>query len=148
MALLAGSPAIAAGDPALERTLDQRGIRRFAPVDIGATAYYVWHNLKHNIDVNGDSNLAPNDALDVINLLNAKLPPSAINKSPPTGGPFFDVDNDGFIAATDALAVINNINAGVVLPTAGGEGEGSTTAANDLFALLAADLALQHKRRH
>jgi hypothetical protein len=148
MALLAGSVAIGAGDPALARTLDQRGVRRFAPVDIGAAAYYIWHNLKHDIDVNGDGSLAPNDALDVINLLNANLPPSAIPKDPSSGPPYYDVDNDGFIAPGDALNVINNINARVVLPLAAGEGEDATQAISDLFALLAADLAVQTKRRH
>src|SRR5262245_56771062 len=149
MALLPDSPAIGAGDPALERTFDQRGIRRFAPVDIGATAYYVWHNLQHDVDVNGDGNLAPNDALDVINLLNAKLPVSAIPKDPSTGPRFFDVDNDGFIAPTDVVAVINNINAGVVFSMTGAESEAASSdqAANDLFARLAAEIALQPKRR-
>jgi hypothetical protein len=150
MALLPGSPAIGAGDPTLEHTFDQRGIRRFAPVDIGATAYYVWHNLQHDVDVNGDKNLAPNDAIDIINLLNAKLPVSAVPKDPSTGPPFFDVNNDGFIAPTDVVAVINNINAGVVLQQAAGDAEGEdlSQSANDLFALLAADIALQPKRRH
>jgi hypothetical protein len=35
-ALLSGSPAIAAGDPALLGTFDQRGVERTAFVDIGA----------------------------------------------------------------------------------------------------------------
>jgi len=35
-ALLPGSPAIGAGDPALLNTLDQRGYNRGTPVDIGA----------------------------------------------------------------------------------------------------------------
>jgi hypothetical protein len=36
MALLAGSPALGAGDPALASTTDQRGVTRPTPVDIGA----------------------------------------------------------------------------------------------------------------
>ena len=36
MALLAGSPALGAGDPALLGTTDQRGVTRTGVVDVGA----------------------------------------------------------------------------------------------------------------
>jgi len=146
MALLAGSPAIGAGDPALATTFDQRGVRRVGAVDIGATAYYVWHNLVHNIDVDGNGHLAPNDALHVINVINAGLALSGLTKNPSTGPMYLDVNNDGFLFPNDALMVINNINAGTVLGPAslpsGGEGEGA-----DLLLLLVLDIASQPRRR-
>jgi hypothetical protein len=153
MALLAGSPAIGAGDPALALSLDQRGVRRVGAVDIGATAYYVWHNLVHAIDVDGNGHLAPNDALNVINVINAGRALSGLTKNPSTGPMYLDVNNDGFLFPNDALTVINNINAGTVLgPTslaAAGEGEGGGVGEGEteLLLLLAFDLSVQAKNK-
>jgi hypothetical protein len=112
----------------------------------------IWHNSnlwpqanKPGLDVSGgpnntpDGHVAPNDALAVINYLNAfgsinsgKVPAlgSTLPTSPPTtvsyGGPFgyLDVDGDGFVAPVDALTVINAINA-----SQGGEGEDTVASA-------------------
>jgi hypothetical protein len=153
MALLTGSPAIGAGDPSLFHTLDQRGARRFAPVDIGAAAFYVWHNLKKDVDVDGDGVVAPHDLTTLILLLNAGGDPNVFPKSPADGKPYYDVDNDGTIAPRDLVDVILYLNA---YGAGEGEGEGSGFSggpgdretrsgqtANDWLALVAIDLAAQ-----
>ena len=143
------------------RALDQRGIRRIAAVDIGAAAYYVWHNLKHDVDVDGDGTVAPRDVVTTIILLNAGGDVSYFPKTPPDARPFYDVDNDGTIAPRDLLLIIIYLNA-----YGAGEGEGQGTglgsqspvpssqlpvagsqSGEDWLALLALDISMQPRRR-
>ena len=79
-----------------------------------------WHNPNNGLDVNGDSHVAPNDALAIINYINAFGGGSVTTDTPP-GPPFYDTNDNGSISAGDALAVINAINAGMT-------GEGESTA--------------------
>ena len=69
-----------------------------------------WHNTAEPLDVTGDTFIAANDALAIINYINAfdagEVPPTA-----PLVPSYLDVNNDRFISASDALAVINFINA-------------------------------------
>ena len=71
----------------------------------------LWHNTAKPWDVTGDNRIAPDDALTIINDINAneaRLLPHRDAAMPP----YFDVDDDDFISPGDALAVINKINAG------------------------------------
>ena len=66
--------------------------------------------------------MAPNDALAVINFINAfGSGPVPINAIP--GVPYIDANRDGHVAPNDALAIINFINAGGI-----GEGAGESVA--------------------
>src|SRR5262245_59040667 len=64
-------------------------------------------------DVNADGVVAPNDALVILNMINAEG--SHVLGAPGEGetGPrsFVDVNNDGHLSPVDALSVINDINA-------------------------------------
>lgn len=75
-----------------------------------------WNPAKPG-DVNADGTVAPNDALAIINAINAqgshKLPTVAGEGE--TNKLYLDVTNDGYLAPNDALAVINQLN---------GEGQG------------------------
>jgi hypothetical protein len=118
--------------------------------DITITKPHPWHNTAKGEDVNGDTFIAANDALALINRINGfdagPVPPNA-----PFGPNYYDANNDGFVAANDVLFVINFINA-----HPNGQGEASTIdapAADSLFQqvdallLLGTDGALQSRRR-
>jgi hypothetical protein len=120
---------------------------------------HLWSNVLNPLDVNGDMHVAPNDAVAVINYVNAfgaldsgKVPGAGTaigGGTADSGQPFgfVDANGDNFVAPNDALAVINGINAGQ-----GGEGERATareqetgnrrqgTDADELLALLAVDV--------
>jgi hypothetical protein len=118
-----------------------------------ATEPVPWHNPVSAFDVNGDEEIAPDDALTIINWINANgagplAPPSSGNPPPA----YLDVAPDNYVAPIDALYVINFINAG--LAQAGAEGEAglarNSGPENDeaLLMLLAADfLNTSPKRR-
>src|SRR5262249_29182940 len=124
---------------------------------------HLWWNLINHLDVNDDTHIAPNDAVAIINYVNAfgslnfgKVPDvgTAIGGGMADSGQpfgFVDANGDTFVAPNDALAVINAINAGQ-----GGEGESTPvssqqsavrtqggTSADELMALLAVDIAGQ-----
>src|SRR5205807_2049886 len=124
---------------------DQRGIHRFAPVDIGATSYHVWHNLKHELDVSGDDSYSSIDALDVINYLNTSAD-KRTTPNGPFGPPYYDVTNDGTISPIDALSVINYLNAKGPGP-AGEPADATAADTSDLLMLLTLDVASQPRRR-
>lgn len=133
-------------------------IRTDSPND---TDFVMQHNLERPLDVTGDGQVVANDALVIINSLNAfgsvLVPPDSL------GGPYFDVDGDGIVAPNDALSVINYINAygadGAEEPGTSriqhviGEGEGKLIETgrglsfDELVTLLGIDLALQGRRR-
>jgi hypothetical protein len=103
-----------------------------------------WHNSQLPFDVSDDTHSEPDDALTVINFLNAfgslAVPANAVY-----GPIFYDVTGDNFVAPDDALSVINAINAGL-----GGEAESAASQSEfptDLIDLLAIDIASQSKRR-
>lgn len=68
----------------------------------------LWHNAERPLDVDDDGDLAPIDALLIINFLNTFGTSPVPSGSPP---PFYDVNSDNFIAPIDALMVINGLNA-------------------------------------
>ncbi|MBW8883856.1 MAG: tandem-95 repeat protein, partial [Planctomycetia bacterium] len=116
------------------------------------------HNASNPVDSNNDGFIAANDAVLVINYINAQQV-SAEGGSGEATGPiddhdYVDVNGDNYVSAIDALSIINYLNAH---PQAAGEaaapaagGVASAAAANDLLALLAADTATQAsgKRRN
>ncbi|MEL6110463.1 MAG: dockerin type I domain-containing protein, partial [Planctomycetota bacterium] len=84
------------------------------------------HNAVSPGDVNSDGDLAPRDALAVINDI-ARLGPRTLTTNELTG-PFVDVSNDGFVTALDALLVINLLQRG-----SDGEGEDVQSAHSSIF---------------
>src|SRR5262245_37491346 len=72
-----------------------------------------YYNVSRPTDVDADGYTAPNDALTIINSLNAhgsyELPQGVEGEAGSID--FVDVDNDGFISPADALTVINWLNA-------------------------------------
>ncbi|MCA9125425.1 MAG: tandem-95 repeat protein [Planctomycetales bacterium] len=84
--------------------------RRLLASDLAANPT-PYHNPLIDADVNADFNIAPNDALAVINALNrdgaGKLSSDWVD---PQGKLFIDVDGDGYLAPIDALLVVNRLN--------------------------------------
>jgi hypothetical protein len=108
--------------------------------------YLMMHNPVKPMDVSGDQHVAPSDALDVINYLNAYG--SGVVPLDALGAPYCDVNGDEVVSPGDALAIINVLNA-----NQSGEGEGearsevggqrSEAGVGDLLAMLAVDAAMQ-----
>jgi hypothetical protein len=96
---------------------------------IHVTKPHRWHNAAIAFDVNDDRQVAPNDALEVINYLNS-FGARTVSEAVLLGPPYYDVSGDGFVAPNDALAVINAINAGL-----DGEGESISAVVIDLAAV-------------
>jgi hypothetical protein len=84
--------------------------------------------LAANVDNSPNLIITPNDALMVINYINAGFAAEGeiVNAFTPATIGFIDVDNNGRCTANDALIVINIINAGL----GGGEGEQSVGASS------------------
>ena len=70
-----------------------------------------WHNAWLPADVTGDQQVAPIDALYLINEINARgarqLPTPGLTMQPP---PYLDPTDDGKLSADDVLYVINELN--------------------------------------
>jgi hypothetical protein len=132
---------------------------------ITITKPHPWHNVLLPLDVTGDGHIAPNDALEVINYINA-FRAGPVPSSASIGPAFYDTANsfgqplgDNFVTATDVLAIINHINA--ARATAAGEGESAAAEFHspsngvfetddrwdELVTLLAMDLANERRRR-
>ncbi|MCU0873090.1 MAG: dockerin type I domain-containing protein [Pirellulaceae bacterium] len=113
---------------------------RDALVDIAMAAghsnHSPWQNYAKPLDVDGNGQVVPLDALLIINRLNEvgsqRLPSPAGNQSPP---PYYDTNGDGELAPLDALLIINFLNA----PPASAAGEGESLL--QLGPLLAADVS-------
>jgi hypothetical protein len=96
------------------------------------------HNAALACDATGDLHIAPDDALAIINYINA-------HEGTPLDAPdgeagdvtYYDVNKDGSIAPIDALMVINAINSGQT----GAEGESAADMDSALLALVAQDAA-------
>jgi hypothetical protein len=105
-------------------------------------------------DVTGDGKVAAEDALDIINFINAHGSGTVAPAKPgdPVPALLYDVTGDNYIAADDVIAIINFINAhpstqpqaeAMVAPNAAGV----TSTDEDLLMILAADTAAQSNRR-
>jgi len=67
------------------------------------------HNAVLALDVNGDGGISPNDALLIINQINA-FGSGPVDPVAGVAAPYLDVSMDGYISPMDALAVINYLN--------------------------------------
>ena len=110
----------------------------------------VWTNPEDPYDVNGDGQLAPNDAIWIINELNASgsqpLPNETVLRQishPPDQQPYLDVSGDRHISPLDALMVIQQLNQ--ILPVTrvdltgvdlGDESNNSTEVIDRVFAAI------------
>jgi hypothetical protein len=86
----------------------------------GVITIGAWHNAANPLDVNGDGQVTPLDALLVINYLNAhpgNNPLLDVSITPPL---YCDVNQDQACTSLDALLVINQLNG---QPAGVGEGE-------------------------
>jgi ELWxxDGT repeat protein len=119
------------------------GSDRSAPqvFSIQIAKQHPWRNSIEPRDVDNDTHVAANDAVLVINELNA-FGSHAFGAADSSDPPYLDVDGDDIVAPGDALEIINWINAGL-----GGEGESAATNSlslieqpeMSLIALLAGD---------
>ena len=85
-------------------------------IDVIANEYPA-HNLDNPYDANHDGELAPLDALVIINYLRANGP-TAVGEGPLDF--CYDVNGDGLITPLDALLVINQLNRSSLLASSGG----------------------------
>ncbi|GAB5403032.1 MAG: hypothetical protein Aurels2KO_12630 [Aureliella sp.] len=69
-----------------------------------------WHNDVLALDVNGDSSIAPNDVLGVVNAINSGIGGDLAGQTPRDQGRFVDTNDDGFLSPIDALIIINYLN--------------------------------------
>jgi hypothetical protein len=116
---------------------------------INVAKAHVWHNASNGLDVTADGHIAPNDALLVINFINA-FGSQHVPNNGSASGPYYDVNADGFVSPIDALAVINFINAFGSSEGEAGDAPAASKAQSppsDLLELLALDIATQVKRR-
>jgi len=108
-------------------------------VTIQFAPQFQWHNSQIAHDVDKDGEITANDALTVINILNA-FGPSGLYSLSSDAEPenYLDVMPDNFVSAADALEVINFLNAfgATTNSTGGGEGEGESSAEETDLALL------------
>jgi uncharacterized protein YkwD len=115
-------------------------------VQVSATSH-PWQNPANNLDVNNDGFVAPNDALIIINSINANSSPAL--PRPGEGfiwPPYYDVNGDDFIAPSDALAVINYLNGSSLSPGLPAAGEGEAADAGLMLYLLENPLSPSGKR--
>ncbi len=68
-----------------------------------------WHNVNNAYDVNGDGEVAPSDALAIINYINTNGPGPA-PLTAPAGAPYLDTTADNQIAPDDVVAVLNQLH--------------------------------------
>jgi len=117
------------------------------------------HDARNALDVTDDTHVAADDALAVINYINAFGSTSVIPLAP-IAAPFYDVTADNSIAPDDALSVINAINSGlaaklnfqwtessITQPTKTSDGQRPASISNELIGLLGLDVASSAKRR-
>ena len=102
-----------------------------------------WHNFDEHLNVDGLAGIAPMDALDVINEINARLVSDVFTGrlyEPPViraASLYLDVNDDGFATAIDALLVINYLNT----VAAQQEGEAAETDVSQVAVLESTSLA-------
>jgi hypothetical protein len=95
---------------------------------------FPWHNRTLLQDVDNDGHVAPNDALRIIDLLNADgAGPLPWRRKAEALPPFYDVDADNYLAPGDALAVIDYINLRLAAALDGVDSEGEPSEFLDLI---------------
>jgi RHS repeat-associated protein len=82
-----------------------------ATVTLNIQSEYGWYNCLTPVNVDGNSQVTPFDALLIINELNRNGIHSLPTDRPqPLEPPFYDVSRDGMVTPYDALLVINHLN--------------------------------------
>ena len=94
-----------------------------------------WTNPVNALDVNGDGQITPIDALDIINHLDSSGQ-GTLGTAPEGADNFFDVDGNGSCTPLDVLKVINYLNAHAAVAS---PAVASGTAATSEQTLAAAD---------
>jgi len=89
-----------------------------------------WQNPRNRLDVTDDGQVAPGDALAVINYINANPNDSDLPAAPQVPPPYYDVNGDRLITSADVLAVVNYLNVD-------GLAEGEAPAGSSAAALIA-----------
>jgi hypothetical protein len=79
---------------------------------------HVWHNTLNALDVTGDTQVVPDDAVALLSFLNANGP-KPVPQDGRAIGPYFDVSGDGLVAPEDVVDVLSFLNSF----GANGEGE-------------------------
>jgi hypothetical protein len=136
---------------------DQSEVQAFT---ISVDFAFPLHNRILPADVTGDLDVVAEDAMNVINYINAHgsgpisegaafrasglILAEAEGESTPIR--YYDVTGDDYIAADDVMAIVNYINSGRRDAAFAGEGE-ATQPGDDILTLLATDAATQGKRR-
>ncbi len=106
-----------------------------ATVELVIGTAFPWYNGANPVDVNGNGDISPLDALLIINTLNLEGRRELPSDRPrPLESPFYDVSRDAFVSPLDALFVINYLSRGE------GEGEADRENVTDSRATTAADL--------
>lgn len=100
-----------------------------AAVDFAAQQVPIsWQNPSEPVDVTGEGQISPLDALVLINYINQQDGDPSLPPPPLKPAPYYDVDGNGYVSAIDVLLVINRLN---LAPDAGSqtidvEAEGET----------------------
>ena len=68
-----------------------------------------WHNFNNAHDVDGDGEVAPSDALAIINYINA-TGSGPVPLTAPAAAPYLDTTADNQIAPDDVMAVVNQLH--------------------------------------
>jgi hypothetical protein len=74
-----------------------------------ASEAHPWHNVGNAYDVDGDGEVAPGDALTIINYLNT-VGSGPVPETGPTVAPYLDTTADNQVAADDVMAVLNKLH--------------------------------------
>ena len=99
-----------ASKKALSRLLRMESLERR---ELMASDVSPFHNTLAPADVDGDFQISPLDALNVINAINSQGTGSLNNRATPTNRKgMIDVDGDNILSPLDALGVINSVNRG------------------------------------
>ncbi|MEI8214093.1 MAG: Ig-like domain-containing protein [Planctomycetota bacterium] len=99
-----------ASKKAISRLLRMESLERR---ELMASDVSPFHNTLAPADVDGDFQISPLDALNVINAINSQGTGSLSNRATPNNRKgMIDVDGDNILSPLDALGVINSVNRG------------------------------------
>jgi hypothetical protein len=77
---------------------------------VTVTADHPWHNYAFPVDVDGNGQVTPSDALILINEINAGRGGELSGTRDAVVAPYLDVNKDGYLSPADCLEVINYLN--------------------------------------
>jgi hypothetical protein len=77
---------------------------------VTVTADHPWHNYTFPVDVDGNGQVTPSDALILINEINAGGGGELSDTRDAVEAPYLDVNKDGYLSPADCIEVINYLN--------------------------------------